>query len=298
MARKAADKTIEQPVELAHAVTDVLTQTQNTVSVLQAAHSEGRDLANQLLGQAQAMDAIKQISQTIGVSKLAYVKEHKLYKELAGQRTPNGLVLSGTWEEYCGLLGFSDEKVNQDIANLKAFGEEALECMSSMGIGLRDLRQYRRLPEDEKSALIEAAKTGDKDVFLDLAEEIIAKNAKKEEQLNLELDETKAQLIAKDEVAASNAKRISELQEKSVLLKKLPADQRAKKLCSEIAAQQTGIDEEIRTNFFNALQALVDHGGGDHQAFINAQIQMLDDAVKLLRDEFGGTGMAWEQEAE
>lgn len=298
MARKAADKTIEQPVELAPAVTDVLTQTQNTVSVLQAAHSEGRDLANQLLGQAQAMDAIKQISQTIGVSKLAYVKEHKLYKELAGQRTPNGLVLSGTWEEYCGLLGFSDEKVNQDIANLKAFGEEALECMSSMGIGLRDLRQYRRLPEDEKSALIEAAKTGDKDVFLDLAEEIIAKNAKKEEQLTLELDEAKAELEAKDEVAASNQKRINQLQEKAALLKKLPPDEKAKQLCSEIAAQQTGIDEEIRTNFFNALQALLDHGGGDHQAFINAQIQMLDDAVKLLRDEFGGTGMAWEQDAD
>jgi hypothetical protein len=116
-------------------------------------------------------------------------------------------------------------------------------------------------------------------------------------ELRKALREAKESLEAKDEVAAKNQKRITQLQEKSVLLQKLPADEKAKQLRSEIAAQQTGIDEEIRTNFFNALQALVDHGD-DHQAFIDAQIQMLDDAVKLLRDEFGGVGMAWEQEAE
>lgn len=116
-------------------------------------------------------------------------------------------------------------------------------------------------------------------------------------ELRKALREAKESLEAKDEVAAKNQKRITQLQEKSVLLQKLPADEKAKQLRSEIAGQQTGIDEEIRTNFFNALQALVDHGD-DHQAFIDAQIQMLHDAVKLLRDEFGGVGMAWEQDAE
>jgi cell fate (sporulation/competence/biofilm development) regulator YmcA (YheA/YmcA/DUF963 family) len=116
-------------------------------------------------------------------------------------------------------------------------------------------------------------------------------------ELRKALREAKESLEAKDEVAAKNQKRITQLQEKAVLLQKLPADEKAKQLCSEIAAQQAGIDEEIRTNFFNALQTLVNHGGGDHLAFIKAQIQMLDDAVKLLRDEFGGAGLAWEQEA-
>ncbi|WP_174429674.1 transposase [Burkholderia metallica] len=134
-----------------------------------------RDLVNQLLGQAQAADAIRQISQTIGVSKLAYVKETKLYRALKGMKAPNGLELSGTWEEFCGLLGHSDEKVNQDIANLRAFGEEALESMSRMGIGYRELRQFRKLPDDQRAALIAAAKGGDKDELLDLAEELLEK---------------------------------------------------------------------------------------------------------------------------
>jgi hypothetical protein len=299
MARKAIDKTIEAPAELSPEVADVLTQNQNTVASLQTAHSDERDFVNQLLGQASLADASEQFFRTVRTSKLAYIKEHKLYKAIAGMKNPHGAeLLKGTWEEFCGLLKKSVDQIDRDITNLNAFGEEALDSMGRMGIGYREMRQYRRLPDDEKTALLEAAKTGDKDTFLDLAEEIIAKNVKKEEQLTLELDEAKAQLVAKDDVAASNAKRIGELQEKAVLLKKLPADAKAKQLCSEIAAQQTGIDEEIRTNFFNALQALVDHGGDDHQAFINVQIQMLHDAVKLLRDEFSGQGVEWEQEAE
>ena len=50
--------------------------------------------------------------------------------------------------------------------------------MSRMGIGYREMRQYRKLPEDQKLALVEAAKAGDKESFVDLAEEIIARHAK------------------------------------------------------------------------------------------------------------------------
>lgn len=114
-------------------------------------------------------------------------------------------------------------------------------------------------------------------------------------ELRKALREAKESLETKDTVAAKNQKRITQLQEKAVLLQKLPADEKVKQLCSEIAAQQSGIDQEIRTNFFSSLQALVDHGGDDHQAFINAQIQMLHDAVKLLSDEFGGQGVEWEE---
>ena len=96
---------------------------------LQASYSQGRDLVNQLLGQAQAFQAAGNLLQTFGVSKLALVKENKLYQQLSGMKTPNGLELKGTWVEFCQLLGMSDEKANQDIANLHAFGEEALEQM-------------------------------------------------------------------------------------------------------------------------------------------------------------------------
>ncbi|MGP5781540.1 hypothetical protein ACTX1J_32725, partial [Pseudomonas aeruginosa] len=149
---------------------------------------EERDLLNQLLGQAQMAGAFEEFSRTVRTSKLAYVKENKLYRALAGRSSPHGAEnLSGTWEEFCNLLGRSVDQVDRDIANLRAFGEEALESMSRMGIGYRELRQYRKLPDDQKTALIEVAKTGDKEAFVDLAEEMIAKHSKEKEELQAKL---------------------------------------------------------------------------------------------------------------
>ena len=185
------------------------------MSVLQAGYGQERDLLNQLLGQAQMADAFAKFSVTVTTSKLAYVKENKLYRALKGQKSRNGYDFEGTWQEFCETLGMSVEKADLDIANLKAFGEEALESMSRMGIGYRELRQYRKLPEDQKLALIEVAKTGDKGEFLDLAEEIIAKHAKEKEALSAQVQEQQETIEAKDRVLASNSERITSLEEKT-----------------------------------------------------------------------------------
>lgn len=152
-----------------------------------------RDLVNQLLGQVQAAASFSQFSRTIGVSKLAYVKESKLYKGLKGS-APNGTELRGTWEEFCSLLGLSVDKADADITNLRSFGQEALESMTRMGVGYRDLAQYRKLPDDEKTALIEAAKSGDKDQLLDLAESLIEKHIKEKSELTAKAEELEQDL--------------------------------------------------------------------------------------------------------
>lgn len=171
--RKPAPAPESKAVELntqaiAQAQTDM-----NTLALVEQAkqgYGEERDLLNQLLGQAQMADAFAKFSVTVTTSKLAFVKENKLYRALKGQKIPaRDGIFSGTWEEFCGLLGRSVEHADRDIANLRAFGEEALESMSAMGIGYRELRQYRRLPEDQKQALIEVAKAGDKEGFVELA---------------------------------------------------------------------------------------------------------------------------------
>ncbi|OHV10203.1 hypothetical protein [Escherichia coli] len=192
-------RTKSQPAEL---VPDVelnpeLESTQNLIATVTSQFTNERDLVNQLLGQAQMAEAFGKFSQTVWSSKLAFVKENKLYQSLKGKKTPNGLVLNGTWVEFCNLLGISDEKANQDIANLTAFGEEALESMSRMGIGYRELRQFRRLPDDQKNALIEVAKEGDKTALLELAEEMIARHTKEKEELKTDLEISRQMLAEK-----------------------------------------------------------------------------------------------------
>ncbi|WP_445368833.1 hypothetical protein ACH5Y9_05445 [Methylomonas sp. BW4-1] len=181
-----------------------------------------RDLLNQILGQAQAAQAIQQISRTLGVSKLAYVKETKLYKALKGTKKPNcSEFFKGTWDEFCALQGISVDKADHDIANLNAFGEEALESMSRIGIGYRDMQQYRRLPDEERTALIEAAKAGDKDQFLDMAESIIERHAKEKETLQKEIADKDARLDDMENAKGKQIKRLeAELEHRDTMIEK------------------------------------------------------------------------------
>lgn len=191
-------------------------QAADQFSELVSSYGQGRDLANQLLGQIQMSRAISKFTDVVSLSKLKHIKENKLYRGCAGQKAVafDGEEITdvGTWVGFCKALGVSASKVDEDLANLNAFGEEALSQLNSVGIGYRELRQYRKLPEDQKQALIEVAKTGDKEGFVELAEEIIAKHTKEREALQAKVDDAHAELEAKDKVLASKADQINKLE--------------------------------------------------------------------------------------
>lgn len=300
------------PVEaLALPVLDgvMLTADQNAMAALHASHGEERDTVNQLLGQAQMAGVFEAFSRTVRTSKLAFVKEKKLYRGLAGRKSPHGAqVLSGTWEEFCGLLGRSVDQVDRDIANLRAFGEEALDSMSRMGIGYRELRQYRRLPQDQQAALVEVAKAGDKEAFVDLAEEMIAKHTQEKELLGRRLDEVKADYTAQSEVMAKKTGELDkarrELEVSRKRIQAMPADEVAKALRGEVAAiayeAEASVLGPLREGFAK-LEALA-VGGEDHRVFKAGLIRQLEITLGTVRSEFNlpdqADGVAWMTPAE
>lgn len=272
---------------------EMLTANQNAMASMLDAHSEERDVLNQLLGQAQMAGAFADFSRTVRTSKLAYVKENKLYRALKGKKSAHGACFSGTWEEFCELLGASHDQVNRDIENLRAFGEEALDSMSRMGIGYREMRQYRRLPEDQKSALIEVAKTGDKEAFVDLAEEIIAKHAKEKEDLTQRLDETNADYEAQSEVMAKKTSELDktkqELEKTRKRLQSMPANEVAKELRQEVAAVAYEAEANILGSLREGFAKLEEHAaesGEDHRTFKAGLIRQLEITLATVRSEF------------
>ena len=294
MARKPAmtENTAQVVTDADTPALPAMTEAANVLAAVQADYNEERDLLNQLLGQAQMADAFAKFSVTVTTSKLAFVKENRLYRALAGRESGNGYQFSGTWDEFCGLLGISREKADLDISNLRAFGEEALESMSRMGIGYRELRQFRRLPDDQKAALIEVAKTGDKDSFLELAEDLIAKHAKEKESLTQRAEEAEANLEARSRVLEDKNSKIDQLTEEVAKIKKRvkalpPADvgEEIRKEVTTLAAQaEVGI-RAMRAG----LQALADHTkahGIDHGDFTAGLICQLELALRQLRGEF------------
>lgn len=228
-------------------------------AALPATAQENRDLLNQLLGQAQAFSAASGLLRTFGVSKLAFVKENKLYRELSGLKLRTGSEsLAGTWEEFCGLLGMSVDKVDTDIANLRAFGEEALESMSRMGIGYRELRQFRKLPADQREALAQIAVAGTKDDVLEAAYEAIEAERAKRSALEVQ----NAELSEDLKVAERRGKNLdAEIERQEMKIKKLSS---ARQRCTEFLERTEDIRAECMALQFgvelhlNSLRKLFD----------------------------------------
>lgn len=274
--------------------TEGLSAAQNLMGAVRGEYSDERDLLNQLLGQAQMASAFAKFSETVSTSKLAYVKENKLYRAIKGQKSGNGFgFLTGTWEEFCGLLGVTSRKVDEDISNLQSFGEEALESMSRIGIGYRELRQYRRLPDDQKLALIEVAKAGDKEAFVDLAEEIIARHAREKETLQQKADDTAANYQAQAEVLSDKNAKIdklsAELRKAKRRVADTPHDEVGVELAREVAGYAIAAEAAVRGDLRKGVEALVMHSdveGKDSKAIIHGFLLQVERAVNEIRAEF------------
>ncbi|HHK0435188.1 TPA: hypothetical protein ACQQJF_006601, partial [Pseudomonas aeruginosa] len=263
MARKASTPKIDPMPEINQ---EAFQEDMNAVGMLgaiaQGMHEE-RDLVNQLLGQAQMAEAFAKFSKTVLTSKLAFVKEHKLYRALKGQRSQDGLEFSGTWAEFCNLLGWTPEHANEAISSLHAFGEEALESMSRMGIGYRELRQWRKLPDDARSALIEAAKQGNKDAVEYLAEELIATHTKEKAALEKQVEDLRADNEALGERMARKSRELDEtvheLEKTKRRIQTMKADEAEKELRQEATAIAFEAEADISGKLREAFSVMLDH---------------------------------------
>lgn len=270
-----------------------LNQAQQVMAAAQASYGAERDLVNQLLGQAQMADAIAKFSLTVSTSKLAYVKENKLYRGIKGQKSADGQqILTGTWDEFCELLGRSRQQVDTDIANLRAFGEQALESMSRMGIGYRELRQYRRLEGDQRQALIAAAEAGDKDCLIDLAEELLAKVDKDQAELQAKLADKSADYEAQCEVLAAKDQKLNdiarELRKAQRRIAEMSPDEAATEIRQELTQVAYKAEVAVRAELHAGIEALVAAGRHeDSQVFLDNTLRQLELAIQELRDQHG-----------
>lgn len=212
-------------------------QALQSIAQTEANYGAERDLVNQLLGQAQIARASADFLRQVGVSKLAYVRESRSYKALAGMKKSDGGVCVGTFDEFCELLGISPSKAHEDIQNLQAFGEQALEAMSRAGIGYRDLRQFRRLSADDQTALAEVAKTGDKEAVLDLAEELIARQAAEKQKLEKQLENKAQEYETASQRAAKLGEQLDKAKAKAALIPRMRPDEKANEILSELQAE-------------------------------------------------------------
>ena len=111
-------------------------------------------------------------------------------------------------------------------------------------------------------------------------------------ELRKALREAKEDLAAKDSVAEESSKKINDLKTQIARIKKIPVDEQVKTMRTEITGLVTEIDHDLRTNLWDALEKLRESNGDDFNDFCQLQLQELQNALDLLKQQFA-TGEAW-----
>src|SRR5579871_3363457 len=121
---------IEEGIPAGHAL---VTQEEKIAHIV-GEHNHERDMVNQLIGQIGMATAISKFTTVVGLSKLQYIKENKLYRSLSGtnaiDRNGDKIPDVGTWDGFCRAIGTSANKVDEDLLNLRMFGQDAMESLT------------------------------------------------------------------------------------------------------------------------------------------------------------------------
>lgn len=217
-----------------------------------AGYTETRDLLNRLIGKAEMARTFEKFAGVVSLSNLYEIKENKLYQTLKGKSgfdwAGEQIADVGTWAGFCRCLGLSASKVDEDLSNLKALGEEALECLNRVGAGYRHIRQLRKLsPEDQAQVIAEAQATDDKHVLRDLIDELSAKHGKEKDTLESKLSKVNRKLDNERREAEQRKEEIADLQGRIAELtaSQLPPDE----------AEQAALNH--LQNLYNLIESIV-----------------------------------------
>lgn len=257
MNRKSqGSKTLEREQQMQSA--DIMEQQAKNQALIQATeaadvagYTEQRDSINQLLGRVEMANAISKFANVVSLSQLQHIKENKLYRALKGVRRidadGNEIADVGTWDGFCRAIGTTKSKVDEDLINLRTFGEDALENLNRIGAGYRELRKLRTLPEEDRELIIngETVKAGDHESLVDLIEELASKHAKERESFAQRETEISQQLDAERRLVDSKNKKIDELTRDAEKHAAMPEQEKAQRFAAELQQESQRVKASL-----------------------------------------------------
>lgn len=254
-----------------------------------------RDWFYRLIGRSEMAEAISQMTRVFGLKELAEIKDRKFYRNLKGSPVKPGSsqTLEGTWAEFClYVVGQSREKIDLDLANYQAFGEEALAAMQRAGIGYRQLRDLRRLPEDERAALVAAAEGEDKDALVEVAEDLLARKGKQVAALTADLDDAKKTLDVKERLLADRNTELQQVRERLIMIQTDQAEREAAlklEVDGLVAEALRSLNVRLAEGFKALAETAAETGGDgtDQKRFMAKQIKDIKKAIEGIQDQFG-----------
>lgn len=195
-------------------MTDLKLSEQQDAMVL-ASQAMTQDLAHahEVMGMVKAFSFVQKLATVATLKTLAEIKETKKYKGLSYIDQEGKLATVATWEDYCKACGSSARKIDTDLQNLNTFGEEFFETSQRLGLGYREMRKLRQLPEEARAEIVDAdySATTDKEELIEKIEDLTAQHTKEKEALQAQLKRKSDDYEAQAKVLATKNERINHL---------------------------------------------------------------------------------------
>ena len=272
-----------------------LAQQQETEALVAKQMTQDKAQAHELIGMIKAFDFTQKLVTVTTLKAINEIKQSKQYKGLDIYNPQGKLVTVTTFREFCEALGFSVEKIDQDLLNLNTLGESFLETSQRLGLGYRDLRKLRKLPEDARAEIVDAefSETADKEELLEKIEELTAKHAQEKQILEGQLKQSHANYEAQSKVLKNKNDRINqldiELEKKKNHINTLSPDEKGGLLRKETSQLAYNAEAILRGQVWKAFETLDSHtqeSGIDHKQFMVGTLAEIELVLNELRTAF------------
>lgn len=252
----------------------------------QADLAELCELASRV-GAIQALDLTRKFVASATLRLFQQVRESKQIKHLPIQMPDGTSRTCDSIREACPLIfGRSYDTMLREEESLQTLGDEAYDIAQRLGLNRAALRTVRALPAPQQELVRAAIASGTtKAEVLSVIEDL----AEKAEKAEAQVAELQAEKQTVEERSAEKTQQIEELQDKLHLIKKLPPDERLKKLHQEADNWTHDATGKLLGNFRQSIIALQQSAEerGQPDATPAAMIARVQAVLDALREEFG-----------
>ncbi len=196
-------------------VTELSTEQQKAIIDTKNTIAE-KEQVNVLLGRIEAFNFISELTMVGSVKMLAELKESKQYVGLTYFDNENNCRSVGTWDDFCKhKLNSSKSTVDERILNLQQLGESFYESSQKIGLGVKDLRKLRQLPEPQQLAVInsEEVDLGDKTAVKELIEDLVIQHNNEKTELTKQVKEANHTVKAARELSSEKQQELNAMKE-------------------------------------------------------------------------------------
>lgn len=187
----------------------------------------GRSLAlAEGFGMIASFNYLNKFTETAMTKWLAERKESGDYKGQEVLDRQGRVVVLVSFEQLCEAAGISARTAYERIQNLHLLGEETLEKAKGLGLGVRELRKLRALPDEARQLVIEGEKVGDDpEALKDLLEDLVVRHTAEKSDLKAERDRLKADNEAQAKVMQRKNSDLDQLQTRLAALENIAPDE-------------------------------------------------------------------------